>query len=721
MLKFEKMPQELPKAYNPKETEEKIYKLWMEAGFFTPENLPGKRKEKFVTCIAPPNITGELHMGHALELTLQDIIVRMKRMQGYKTLWLPGTDHAGIAAQNAVEKQLAKEGLDRHKLGREKFLERMWEWKEKYGNTILNQFKKLGLSLDWSRTRFTMDSEYQKAVEEAFKHYHQKSWIYQGERVINWCVRCSTSISDLEVNYVPEKTKLYYLKYGPFILATTRPETKLGDTALAVHPDDKRYQKYAGKELEIESVDNSIPSDQPPKKKKIKIKVVADQAVDPNFGTGIVKVTPAHDVTDFEIGQRHKLPSVKIIDEDGRMNKNAGIRYQGTKTVQARQKITEDLQELGLVEKIEDYEHNLARCDRCNSVIEPLPSKQWFLKMDKLAKLALGALEKGEIRIIPERWNEPYKNWLKNIRDWNISRQLWWGHKIPIEGEKDVLDTWFSSALWPFATLGWPSACAKNQKHCKPLKGSDLEQYYPTDFITSDRGILFLWQVRMVFSGKEFTGKTPFREIFIHPTILTKDGRRMSKSLGTGINPLDLIEKYGADALRFGLAYQTTDLQDIRFSEDVIAMGRKFANKFWNIARFTLMKIGDEKIELKTNKEIIKNTVKSDKQSAKFAKELQEKITYAVKCLKNYRFHEAAHTIYQFIWHELADKYIEYSKNKNDKQTKEVLWYALISCLKLLHPFMPFITEEIYSRLPSGAPKNHSTGRKMLMVEEWPR
>lgn len=721
MLKFEKMPQELPKAYNPKETEEKIYKLWMEAGFFTPENLPGKRKEKFVTCIAPPNITGELHMGHALELTLQDIIVRMKRMQGYKTLWLPGTDHAGIAAQNAVEKQLAKEGLDRHKLGREKFLERMWEWKEKYGNTILNQFKKLGLSLDWSRTRFTMDSEYQKAVEEAFKHYHQKSWIYQGERVINWCVRCSTSISDLEVNYVPEKTKLYYLKYGPFILATTRPETKLGDTALAVHPDDKRYQKYAGKELEIESVDNSIPSDQPPKKKKIKIKVVADQAVDPNFGTGIVKVTPAHDVTDFEIGQRHKLPSVKIIDEDGRMNKNAGIRYQGIKTVQARQKITEDLQELGLVEKIEDYEHNLARCDRCNSVIEPLPSKQWFLKMDKLAKLALGALEKGEIRIIPERWNEPYKNWLKNIRDWNISRQLWWGHKIPIEGEKDVLDTWFSSALWPFATLGWPSACAKNQKHCKPLKGSDLEQYYPTDFITSDRGILFLWQVRMVFSGKEFTGKTPFREIFIHPTILTKDGRRMSKSLGTGINPLDLIEKYGADALRFGLAYQTTDLQDIRFSEDVIAMGRKFANKFWNIARFTLMKIGDEKIELKTNKEIIKNTVKSDKQSAKFAKELQEKITYAVKCLKNYRFHEAAHTIYQFIWHELADKYIEYSKNKNDKQTKEVLWYALISCLKLLHPFMPFITEEIYSRLPSGAPKNHSTGRKMLMVEELPR
>ena len=761
------MPQELPKAYNPKETEEKIYKLWMESGFFTPENLPGKRKKKFVTCIAPPNITGELHMGHALELTLQDIIVRMKRMQGYKTLWLPGTDHAGIAAQNAVEKQLAKEELDRHKLGREKFLERMWEWKEKYGNAILNQFKKLGLSLDWSRTRFTMDPEYQKAVEEAFKHYYQKGWIYQGERVINWCVRCSTSISDLEVNYVQEKTKLYYIKYGPFILATTRPETKLGDTALAVHPSDKRYQKYVDKELEIESVDNSIPSDQPPKKKKIKIKVVADQAVDPNFGTGIVKVTPAHDITDFEIGQRHKLPSIKIINEDGRMNENAGIRYQGMKTAQARQKITEDLQELGLIEKIEDYEHNLARCDRCNSVIEPLPSKQWFLKMDKLAKLALEALKKGEIRIIPDRWNRPYENWLKNIRDWNISRQLWWGHRLPVwfcknqtngttkktgnsltenklfvvsskrpskcpfckkcemEQSTDVLDTWFSSALWPFATLGWPSACPKNQKHCKPLKGSDLEQYYPTDFITSDRGILFLWQVRMVFSGKEFTGKAPFKEIFIHPTILTKDGRRMSKSLGTGINPLDLIEKYGTDALRFGLAYQTTTLQDIRFNEDVIAMGQKFANKFWNITRFILLKIGNDKIKLKTAKELIKSTSKIDKQSAKIVAKLQEKIAYVTECVKKYRFHEAAHTIYHFIWHELADKYIEYSKSKNDKQIKEVLWYILISCLKLLHPFMPFITEEIYSRLlfqPSEKKllSSQKKGKEMLIVKEWP-
>jgi len=685
--------EELPKAYNPKEAEDKIYKLWMESGFFTPEGLPGKQKEKFVTCIAPPNITGELHMGHALELTLQDIIVRMKRMQRYKTLWLPGTDHAGIAAQNAVEKQLAKEGLDRHKLGKEKFLERMWQWKEQYGGAILNQFKKLGLSLDWTRTRFTMDSEYQKAVEEAFKHYHKKGWIYQGERVINWCVRCSTSISDLEVNYVPEKTKLYYIKYGPFTLATTRPETKLGDTALAVHPDDKRYKKYVGKDLEVESVDNNIPVEQPAKKKKIKIMVVADDAVDPEFGTGIVKVTPAHDITDFEISQRHNLPSVKIIDERGKMNENAGIRYQGMKTAQAREQIVKDLEELGLMEKVEGYEHNIARCDRCNSVIEPLPSKQWFLKMDELAKLALEAIEKGEIKLIPERWNVPYENWLKNIRDWNISRQLWWGHKIPIEGEEDVLDTWFSSALWPFATLGWPK------------KTKDFKEYYPTDFITSDRGILFLWQVRMVFSAKEFTSRAPFKKIFIHPTILTKDGKRMSKSLGTGINPLELIEKYGTDALRFGLAYQTTGLQDMRFNEDVILMGQKFANKIWNIARFVIGKVGED-YEWKTLK------APADIHN-EWAAKMDGTVNYVTDQIEKCNFAEAANHLYHFVWHEFADKYIEESKDKEDSDTKDILTYLLLNSLKLLHPFMPFVTEEIYSHIPL---KN----KKMLLVEEWP-
>jgi valyl-tRNA synthetase len=692
---------DLPKAYNPKETEEKIYKLWLESGFFTPENLPafaralgGKPAKKFITCIAPPNITGELHMGHALELTLQDIIVRMKRMQGYKTLWLPGTDHAGIAAQNAVEKQLAKEGLDRHKLGREKFLERMWQWKERYGEAILSQFKKLGLSLDWTRTRFTMDPDYQKAVEEAFKHYHKKGWIYQGERVINWCIRCSTSISDLEVNYVPEKTKLYYIKYGPFTLATTRPETKLGDTALAVHPDDKRYKKYIGKDLEIESVDNDIPADRPAKKKKVKIMVVADHAVDPEFGTGIVKVTPAHDITDFEIGQRHNLLSVKIIDEHGKMSENAGIRYRGLKTIQAREKIVKDLEKIGLMEKVEDYEHNIARCDRCNSIIEPLPSKQWFLKMDELAKLALVALERGEIKLIPERWNVPYENWFKNIRDWNISRQLWWGHKIPIEGEEDVLDTWFSSALWPFATLGWPK------------KTEDFKEFYPTDFITSDRGILFLWQARMVFSAKEFTGKAPFKEIFIHPTILTKDGKRMSKSLGTGINPLELIEKYGADALRFGLAYQTTALQDMRFNEDVILMGQKFANKFWNIARYVMTKLPkDYRWEIKKSPQDLRNEM---------AVKFDGCMINVTKNIRDYNFAEAAHLLYKFVWHEFADKYIEESKDKTDQETYDTLVYLLVNCLKLLHPFMPFITEEIYSQLPLKS-------KKMLLVEEWPR
>ncbi len=682
---------ELTKAYNPKEVEDKIYKTWLESGFFSPEGLPGNRKEKFTTCIAPPNITGELHMGHALELTLQDILVRMKRMQGYKTLWLPGTDHASIAVHVLLEKQLAKEGLTRFKIGKEEFLKRAWAWREKYGNAILEQLKKLGLSLDWSRIRFTMDPDYQEAVKTAFLHYYEKGLIYKGERVINWCTRCASSISDLEVNYISEKGKLYFIKYGPFTLATTRPETKLGDTALAVHPGDPRYKSYVGKELEIESVDNGVSADQPPKIKKIKIKVIADESVDPKFGTGIIKVTPAHDITDSEIGQRHNLESIKIINEQGRMNENAGIRYQDLKTLQAREKIVEDLQTLGLIEKVEDYEHNIGRCERCNSVIEPLPSKQWFLKMKDLAEMALKAVKDGKVKIHPERWVGPYEHWLKNIRDWNISRQLWWGHKIPIEGEGDVLDTWFSSALWPFATLGWPDADA-----------SDFEEYYPTDFITSDRGILFLWQVRMIFSGLEFTGKAPFKDIYIHATVLTKDGRRMSKSLGTGINPLELIEKYGTDALRFGLASQATGLQDLRFGEDLLVMGRKFANKIWNIARYTTMKLG--------------NDYKWDNKSPnnEIAVRIEELAKKTTKNIEQYNFAEAANELYKFIWHEFADKYIEETKDKDDQETKDTLAYLLMTSLKLLHPFMPFVTEEIYSRLP------WLGNKKLLMVEEWP-
>lgn len=686
----------LSPQYNPKETEEKIYKLWEESGFFNPDKLTppssgqaGERKKKFVTCIAPPNITGELHMGHALELSMQDILVRMKRMRGYKTLWVPGIDHAGIAAQNVVEKQLKKEGLTRHDLGREKFEQRVQQWKEKYGEAILGQFRKLGISVDWTRTRYTRDEKYEKAVLEAFNKYHEKGWIYKGQRVIYWCARCGTGISDLEVKYVPEKGKLYYIKYGPFTLATTRPETKLGDTALAVHPNDKRYKDYVGKELEIESVDNNLGPDEKIKPKKIKILVVADEAVDPEFGTGIIKVTPAHDITDSEIGQRHNLKSLQIIDERGKMNENAGKRYRELKVLEAREKIVNDLGELGLMEKIEDYEHNIGRCDRCDSVIEPLPSEQWFLKVSELSKLAREAIIQNEVAIFPESWRDIALKWIENMRDWNISRQLWWGHKIPIEGETDVLDTWFSSALWPFAVLGWPE------------KTKDLEEFYPTEFITSDRGILFLWQIRMIFSGKFFTKKAPFSRIYIHPTVLTKEGKRMSKSLGTGIDPVGLIEKYGADALRFGLAYQNTGVQDLRFSEDNIIMGKKFANKFWNIARYILMKCGD-------NYEF--NFEKRPASKKPIVSKLEEIASGVEKNVNEYKFGQAAHLLYDFIWHDLADKYLEETKDKNDEETKQILAFLMINCLKLLHPFMPFVTETIY---------RHIKPKELLMIEQW--
>ncbi|TSC91288.1 MAG: valyl-tRNA synthetase [Parcubacteria group bacterium Gr01-1014_2] len=698
--------EELPKAYNPKEVEDRIYKLWEESGFFSPEGLSSvaSAKEdrfisrKFVTAIAPPNITGELHMGHALELSMQDILVRMKRMEGYKTLWIPGIDHAGIAAQNVVEKQLKKEGLSRHDLGREKFEQRVQEWKEKYGTAILDQFKKLGISVDWSRIRYTRDEKYEKAVLEAFNQYHKRGWIYKGYRVINWCVRCGTGISDLEVKHTPEKGKLYYIKYGPFTIATARPETKLGDTGLAVHPDDERYKDYIGKDIEIDSVDNDLPPSENPRLKKIKIKVVADETVESLFGTGIIKVTPAHDLTDFEISQRHNLPLIKIIDENGTMNQNAGKRYKGLKVSEVRQKIVKDLEESGLLEKVEDYNHNVGRCDRCDSIIEPLPSNQWFLKVSELAKLAKETIKKEGVKFHPDRWNEISLRWLENIRDWNISRQLWWGHKIPIEGEDDVLDTWFSSALWPFAVFGWPE------------KTKDLSEYYPTNFITSDRGIVFLWQIRMIFSGKFFMNKAPFSNIYIHPTVLTKDGKRMSKSLGTGIDPVDLIEKYGADALRFGLAYQNTGVQDMRFNEAVILTGKKFANKLWNIARYIMRRVEGDwdrykpfSIDKITGSESFGGPMKTT------AEEVTENIN-------QYRFGDAAHIIYDYMWHQIADKYIEMSKKENqdnEEEIKENLVLYLINLLKLLHPFMPFITEEIWSKLPI---KN----KKLLLIEKWP-
>lgn len=755
ILDYKMLPQKFNSAYDPKKTEKKIYKLWTESGYFNPDKLPQRYKlkaKRYSVMMAPPNITGSLHMGHVLENTEVDILVRMKRMKGFKTLWLPGIDHAGISAQNVVEKELHKEGLRRQDLGREKFEKRVKEWKEKYGNIILEQLKMLGVSPDFSRTRYTLDSDYSEAVLEAFSHYYKKGWIYRGERVINWCVRCSTSISDLEVNYVPERAKLYFIKYGPLTLATTRPETKLGDTALAVHPNDKRYQNYIGKNLEIESINNDLPIVELAKTKKIKIKVVADKSVDPKFGTGIIKVTPAHDLTDFEIAKRHNLKLIAIIDERGRMNTNAGLRYQNMKIAEAREQIVKDLQNIGLIEKIEDYEHNVARCGRCNSIVEPLPSKQWFLKMEKLSKLALDALIKKETIIHPKKWREVLIDRLKNERDWNISRQLWWGHRIPVwlhepkclpkEGHEseivkcqeyivslkepkcdfcnakfvqssDVLDTWFSSALWPFATLGWPASAKASAG--KPQKTNDLKIFYPTDFITSARDILNIWIAKMIFSGKEFMGKSPFKIAYIHSTILNKEGKRMSKSLGTGIDPLGLIEKYGSDAVRFGTIYQNLGSQDIRFNEDATLTGKKFCNKIWNASRFVLQQIEISNLQFSIFNKIsnIKPKTNADK---KILKDLEKIVKEIGSKIEKYEFGKALHKLYNFFWHDFCDIYIEKSKIQinNDKlseDTKLILSKILMDSLKLLHPFMPFITEEIWSQFD----------KDLLLIQTWPK
>ena len=679
------------KPYDPKETEARIYKLWEESGFFKPEGLPcvalakqGKIPEPkpFTVMIAPPNVTGSLHMGHALENTLADIIVRFRRMQGYKTLWLPGTDHAGIATQNAVEKELRKEGLSRHDLGREKFIEKVWEWKEKYGGVILDQLKRLGCSFDWSRTRFTMDEPYQQAVREAFLRYQKEGLVYRGERVINWCVKDQTAISDLELEYEEEKTKFYYFKYGPFVIGTARPETKFGDKYVVMHPNDERYSEYKhGQKINLEWINGSIIAT-----------VIKDSAIDTEFGTGVMTITPSHSIEDFEIAERHNLEKEKIIDGYGKLLPIAG-EFAGIKASETRTKIVEKLREKGLLEKEEEYVHNIAKCYRCKNVVEPMLSKQWFIKMKPLAEKVISAIESGQINYHPERWKEISLEWLRNVRDWCISRQIWWGHKIPSDEGDDVFDTWFSSALWPFATLGWPE------------KSADFKNYYPTQFITSGRDILHLWISRMIFSGLFFTGQISFRDIFIHATVLNKSGQRMSKSLGTGLDPLDMIEKYGADATRFGLAYQTFGGQDIRFGEDNILMGKKFANKLWNIARFVLEK-NDGKFGSQTSRNS-RSLTSEDTEILNALKKLEEETT---EFLNKYEFGEATHRIYDFVWHTLADQYIEASKKRTDEEVKQILNYVLIEILKLLHPFMPFVTEEIWDTI----------GKKnLLMIEPW--
>ena len=728
------MKKNLSKIYEPEKAEEKIYRLWLKAGFFNPDKLPlkyySKKSKYFITLLPPPNITGSLHLGHALNAAIQDILIRWKRMKGYKSVWLPGTDHAGIATQNAVEKALKKEGVSRFDLGREKFIERVWQWREEYGNIILKQLQKLGVSCDWSRLRFTMDKNYTREVQSAFIHYFKKGLIYRGQRVVNWCPRCQTSISDLEVEYKEEKTKLYYIKYpisqqsavssqrsAYVVVATTRPETMLGDAAVAVNPKDKRYKNLIGQYAILPIQNRKIP-------------IIADSRIDLNFGTGAVKITPAHDLLDAEIAERHNLNFHQVIDENGKMTKEVGDQYVGLSAEECRNRIIAELEKLNLIKKIEDYIHNVALCYRCGAKIEPILSQQWFLKMSDLAAKASKAVKSGKVKIIPKNFEKVYFDWLKNIRDWCISRQLWWGQALPVfycnekkeeasnfivslvkpkkcpfcgqcemKQSEEILDTWFSSALWPFAGL----------------KEKDRKRFYPSDVLVTARDIINLWVGRMVFSGLEFQKKEPFRTVFIHATILTKEKKRMSKSLGTGTDPIELIKIYGADATRFGLIWQSMGLQDIAWDEQAVIAGKKFANKIWNAARFVL---SNKPPRINTNFEHelprIKNLTMMDKKILSGIKEVKKNTE---KNLVNFRFGQALHLIYEFFWHSFCDKYLEESKKQlqNPKQkenTQKILIFCLLESLKILHPFMPHLTENIYQLLPTKK-------KKILMIESW--
>jgi len=690
------------KAYNPKEVEDKLYRLWEKSGFFKAKIDP--KKKPYVICIPPPNVTGSLHMGHALNNTIQDVLIRRSRMQGIPTLWIPGLDHAGIATQNVVEKMLKKRGQSRHDLGKEKFLEEVWKWREEYGGKIIDQLKKLGVSCDWSRERFTMDKDYSDAVKTAFNHYYKKGLIYQGTRVINWCVRCQTALSDLEVEHQEEEANLYYFRYDnkfPITIATTRPETKFGDTAVAVNTNDKRYQKYIGKSFKVNFA--GISRD---------IKIIADKSIDQKFGTGALGVTPAHSLVDAELAEKYHLPEIKVINKYGKMNENVPKVYQGLKTIEASVKLIEYLKNQKLLDKEEKIIHNLSICSRCHRPLEPLPSKQWFLKMKELAKPAIKVVKEGKIKFYPTRWKKVYLDWMENIHDWCISRQLWWGHKIPIEGETDVLDTWFSSALWPFAVLGFPK------------KNKDLDYFYPTSVLSTARDIINLWVGRMIFSSLEFTGKIPFKSVYIHPTVFNKEGKRMSKSLGTGVDPLLLMDKYGTDATRFGLIFQDTGIQDMKFSEEAIFMGKKFANKIYNASRFVIMNL-----EIKKNNLARLDSFQARQAIKQFSnlaitpadktilKKLKAVIEQTDKSLDQFKFGQAAHALYDFFWHDFCDIYIEKSKEQlqNPKlktNTEKMLLFTLTESLKLLHPFMPFVTEEIY--------QNIYGKKESIMISKWP-
>ena len=711
------MKKELPKVYEPKEVEGRIYQMWEEHGCFEGHRDPDKKP--FTIVMPPPNVTGQLHMGHAMDSTLQDILIRFKRMQGYAALWVPGTDHAGIATQIKVEEELRKkEGLSRYDLGREKFLERVWDWKRQYGNRIVEQQKKLGASCDWSRARFTMDEGLSKAVRHVFVSLYNKGLIYKGSRIINWCPHCVTALSDAEVEYQDKPGHLWHIRYpiqgeeGRYVVvATTRPETMLGDTGVAVNPNDERYQDIVGKKCILPLVGREMP-------------IVADEYVDMEFGTGCVKMTPAHDPNDFEVGLRQHLDTIRVLDDNGKVVEGYG-RYSGLDRYEARKAIVADLEEQGYLVKVEDHQHNVGTCYRCHSDVEPLISAQWFVKMEPLAREALRVVNDGEVQFVPDRFAKIYTNWMENVHDWCISRQLWWGHQIPawtcqdcggltvsetdptecehchshnIVQEEDVLDTWFSSALWPFSTLGWPE------------ETEDLKYFYPTDVLVTGYDIIFFWVARMIFSGCEHTGKPPFHTVFIHGLVRDDKGRKMSKSLGNGIDPLDMIDQYGCDALRFNLVTGNSPGNDMRFYTERCEAMRNFANKIWNASRFLMMNLTIDRCELPEKLELEDKWILS---------KLNSVIPQVTENMDRYELGVAAQKVYDFIWDDYCDWYIELTKTRlqgEDEDSKiraqQVLCYVLTETLKLLHPFMPFITEEIWQALPHQG--------DYLMLQQWP-
>ena len=717
------MSKELAKTYDPKQIEEKMYEKWCENKYFHAE--VDRSKKPFTTVMPPPNITGKLHMGHALDNTLQDILIRYKRMEGYNALWIPGTDHAAISTEVKVTNQLKEEGIDKKELGREGFLERTWQWKEEYAGTIENQLKKLGISCDWDRERFTMDEGCSKAVEEVFISLYEKGYIYKGSRIINWCPKCKTSLSDAEVEHEDQDGHFWHIKYpiagtDRFLeIATTRPETLLGDTAIAVHPDDERYKDIVGKMAILPLVNREIP-------------IVADYYVDKEFGTGAVKITPAHDPNDFEVGKRHNLPEINIMNDDATINEKGG-KYAGMDRYEARKAIVADLDEQGYLVKVVPHMHAVGTHDRCGTTVEPLIKQQWFVKMDELAKPAINALKTGELRFVPERFDKIYLHWLENIKDWCISRQIWWGHRIPayycdecgeivvakempkvcpkcgcthFTQDPDTLDTWFSSALWPFSTLGWPE------------QTEDLKYFYPTDVLVTGYDIIFFWVIRMIFSGYEQMGERPFKTVLFHGLVRDSQGRKMSKSLGNGIDPLEIIDKYGADALRLTLITGNAPGNDMRFYYERVESSRNFANKIWNASRFIMMNMTEDFVipSADTNPEELQLAIADKWILSKFNRLVKD----VTDNMDSFELGIAVQKVYDFIWDEFCDWYIEMVKprlyNSDDKANKTAaLWTlksVLINALKLLHPYMPFITEEIFCTLQSE--------EESIMISKWP-